>query len=79
MDTLGALALATEPPTDHLMDRAPVGRRYHFLSDLSMRVKSCSTIECSQFLFNLHNNWIYLLLSENLSSQISCGETCLYK
>ncbi|KAM0012056.1 putative P-type Ca(2+) transporter [Helianthus debilis subsp. tardiflorus] len=27
MDTLGALALATEPPTDHLMDRTPVGRR----------------------------------------------------
>ncbi|CAL5333405.1 unnamed protein product [Camellia sinensis] len=27
MDTLGALALATEPPTDHLMDRPPVGRR----------------------------------------------------
>ncbi|RIA04867.1 hypothetical protein BRARA_K00865 [Brassica rapa] len=24
MDTLGALALATEPPTDHLMDRDPV-------------------------------------------------------
>ncbi|KAB5551959.1 hypothetical protein DKX38_009270 [Salix brachista] len=27
MDTLGALALATEPPTDHLMHRNPVGRR----------------------------------------------------
>ncbi|KAG2408535.1 Calcium-transporting ATPase [Vigna angularis] len=27
MDTLGALALATEPPTDDLMKRAPVGRR----------------------------------------------------
>lgn len=27
MDTLGALALATEPPTDHLMKRSPVGRR----------------------------------------------------
>ncbi|KAK3026232.1 hypothetical protein RJ639_040517 [Escallonia herrerae] len=26
MDTLGALALATEPPTDHLMHRTPVGR-----------------------------------------------------
>ncbi|KAB5543930.1 hypothetical protein DKX38_012042 [Salix brachista] len=28
MDTLGALALATEPPTDHLMHRTPVGRRF---------------------------------------------------
>ncbi|KAG5008585.1 hypothetical protein JHK87_017100 [Glycine soja] len=27
MDTLGALALATEPPTDRLMHRSPVGRR----------------------------------------------------
>ena len=27
MDTLGALALATEPPTDQLMRRTPVGRR----------------------------------------------------
>ncbi|XP_062118187.1 calcium-transporting ATPase 8, plasma membrane-type-like [Humulus lupulus] len=27
MDTLGALALATEPPTDHLMHRPPVGRK----------------------------------------------------
>ncbi|CAD6344121.1 unnamed protein product [Miscanthus lutarioriparius] len=28
MDTLGALALATEPPTNHLMERPPVGRRF---------------------------------------------------
>nr|CAB3499865.1 unnamed protein product [Digitaria exilis] len=28
MDTLGALALATEPPTDNLMMRHPVGRRH---------------------------------------------------
>ncbi|KAK6139795.1 hypothetical protein DH2020_026471 [Rehmannia glutinosa] len=28
MDTLGALALATEPPTDHLMRRQPVGRSW---------------------------------------------------
>ncbi|TVU05043.1 hypothetical protein EJB05_48191 [Eragrostis curvula] len=28
MDTLGALALATEPPTDNLMKRNPVGRRH---------------------------------------------------
>uniref|UniRef100_A0A7N2R5R1 Cation-transporting P-type ATPase C-terminal domain-containing protein n=1 Tax=Quercus lobata TaxID=97700 RepID=A0A7N2R5R1_QUELO len=28
MDTLGALALATEPPTDHSTHRTPVGRRF---------------------------------------------------
>jgi Ca2+-transporting ATPase len=27
MDTLGALALATEPPYDELMDKEPVGRK----------------------------------------------------
>lgn len=27
MDTLGALALATEPPYDELMDKPPVGRK----------------------------------------------------
>ncbi|KAL6598431.1 hypothetical protein ACP70R_046130 [Stipagrostis hirtigluma subsp. patula] len=27
IDTLGAIALASEPPTDHLMQRPPVGRR----------------------------------------------------
>ncbi|CAN6483782.1 unnamed protein product [Victoria cruziana] len=32
MDTLGALALATEPPTDELMQRPPVGRDESFIS-----------------------------------------------
>jgi len=32
MDTLGALALATEPPTDNLMKRHPVGRRHGITS-----------------------------------------------
>lgn len=30
MDTLGALALATEPPTDYLMLSPPVGRRLEY-------------------------------------------------
>ncbi|CAH8274877.1 unnamed protein product [Arabidopsis lyrata] len=37
MDTLGALALATEPPTDHLMDRAPVGRREPLITNIMWR------------------------------------------
>ncbi|KAL6530041.1 Calcium-transporting ATPase 2, plasma membrane-type [Orobanche minor] len=32
MDTLGALALATEPPNDELMKRAPVGRKGNFIT-----------------------------------------------
>ncbi|KAH0901267.1 hypothetical protein HID58_040770 [Brassica napus] len=37
MDTLGALALATEPPTDHLMDRDPVGRREPLITNIMWR------------------------------------------
>ncbi|KAK6796106.1 hypothetical protein RDI58_009561 [Solanum bulbocastanum] len=45
MDTLGALALATEPPTDHLMRRPPVGRSCHKMNYAtepgSLRSKWC--------------------------------------
>ncbi|XP_024029814.1 calcium-transporting ATPase 9, plasma membrane-type isoform X1 [Morus notabilis] len=37
MDTLGALALATEPPTDHLMRRSPVGRREPLVTNIMWR------------------------------------------
>ncbi|KAF1867259.1 hypothetical protein Lal_00049688 [Lupinus albus] len=37
MDTLGALALATEPPTDHLMDRPPVGRSEPLVTNIMWR------------------------------------------
>ncbi|PHU27321.1 hypothetical protein BC332_05653 [Capsicum chinense] len=37
MDTLGALALATEPPNDELMNRAPVGRSGNFINNVMWR------------------------------------------
>lgn len=37
MDTLGALALATEPPNDELMKRSPVGRTGNFISNAMWR------------------------------------------
>lgn len=37
MDTLGALALATEPPNDELMKRPPVGRDAHFITNIMWR------------------------------------------
>ncbi|KAM7267315.1 hypothetical protein ACFE04_009481 [Oxalis oulophora] len=37
MDTLGALALATEPPNDELMKRPPVGRNEHFITRIMWR------------------------------------------
>lgn len=37
MDTLGALALATEPPTEQLMNRSPVGRREPLITNIMWR------------------------------------------
>ncbi|XP_017257837.1 calcium-transporting ATPase 4, plasma membrane-type isoform X1 [Daucus carota subsp. sativus] len=37
MDTLGALALATEPPTDELMQRPPVSRNTNFITHIMWR------------------------------------------
>lgn len=37
MDTLGALALATEPPTDELLQRPPVGRTEPLISNIMIR------------------------------------------
>ncbi|CAL4943222.1 unnamed protein product [Urochloa decumbens] len=37
MDTLGALALATEPPDDNLMKKAPVGRAGKFITKVMWR------------------------------------------
>ncbi|PQQ03565.1 calcium-transporting ATPase 2 plasma membrane-type isoform X1 [Prunus yedoensis var. nudiflora] len=37
MDTLGALALATEPPNDDLMKRPPVRKRQNFISNVMWR------------------------------------------
>ncbi|KAI3441010.1 Calcium-transporting ATPase [Psidium guajava] len=37
MDTLGALALATEPPNNELMKRPPVGRKGNFISNVMWR------------------------------------------
>ncbi|KAJ9178694.1 hypothetical protein P3X46_010558 [Hevea brasiliensis] len=37
MDTLGALALATEPPNDALMKRPPIGRNVYFITKLMWR------------------------------------------
>ncbi|XP_030494512.2 putative calcium-transporting ATPase 11, plasma membrane-type [Cannabis sativa] len=37
MDTLGALALATEPPNDGLMKRPPIGRNVNFITPIMWR------------------------------------------
>ncbi|KAE9468071.1 hypothetical protein C3L33_00041, partial [Rhododendron williamsianum] len=61
MDTLGALALATEPPTDHLMKRSPVGRR------LSLVIGDASDIQHPYFmLFDMVNGHKLDGLSRNV-------------
>nr|GMD67536.1 putative calcium-transporting ATPase 11, plasma membrane-type isoform X1 [Ipomoea batatas] len=37
MDTLGALALATEPPTDELLKQPPIGRNVNFITRIMWR------------------------------------------
>jgi Ca2+-transporting ATPase len=37
MDTLGALALATEPPNDDLLKKKAIGRRGNFISNIMWR------------------------------------------
>lgn len=37
MDTMGALALATEAPTDDLMDRTPIGRKEPLITNIMWR------------------------------------------
>ncbi|GJP32641.1 hypothetical protein CLOM_g17250 [Closterium sp. NIES-68] len=44
MDTLGALALATEPPDEELMKVAPVGRRAPFISAVMWRNIICQAL-----------------------------------
>ncbi|XP_027167823.1 calcium-transporting ATPase 9, plasma membrane-type [Coffea eugenioides] len=54
MDTLGALALATEPPTDHLMHRTPVGRREPLVTNIMWRNLSIQALYQVGVLLVLH-------------------------
>eukprot|EP00850_Spirogloea_muscicola_P001670 SM000006S19435 [mRNA] locus=s6:775314:785100:+ [translate_table: standard] len=66
MDTLGALALATEKPTDELMERKPVGRREPLITNIMIRnllgqaiyqLAICLTLNyAGKEIWNLHNN-----------------------
>ena len=44
MDTLGALALPTEPPTDELMKRSPIGRTGNFIRNVMWRNIVCQSL-----------------------------------
>ncbi|KAK6125255.1 hypothetical protein DH2020_040999 [Rehmannia glutinosa] len=61
MDTLGALALATEPPNDELMKRAPVGRKGNFISVLFNEVNS-REMEKIDVLDGILDNYVFVLV-----------------
>uniref|UniRef100_A0A804M075 Cation-transporting P-type ATPase C-terminal domain-containing protein n=1 Tax=Zea mays TaxID=4577 RepID=A0A804M075_MAIZE len=65
MDTLGALALATEPPTNHLMERPPVGRREPLIINIMWRNLIIMALFQVSFLLTLNFKGISLLQLKN--------------
>lgn len=70
MDTLGALALATEPPTDHLMHRIPVGRRFDQFHVDFRHNNICSCNVNSFFFFGFREPLITNIMWRNLLIQV---------
>jgi len=70
MDTLASLALATEPPTEELLNRRPYGRNMALISRIMMK--------------NIFGHFVYqltvvlALLFAGILSSVSATLTCLY-
>ncbi|KAG9141391.1 hypothetical protein Leryth_001836 [Lithospermum erythrorhizon] len=71
MDTLGALALATEPPTEHLMHRKPVGRREPLVTNIMWRNLLVQALYQVIVLLVLNFNGKSLLGLENESTEMA--------
>ncbi|GAA0144967.1 primary active transporter [Lithospermum erythrorhizon] len=71
MDTLGALALATEPPTEHLMHRKPVGRREPLVTNIMWRNLLVQALYQVIVLLVLNFNGKSLLKLENESTEMA--------
>ncbi|MED6225179.1 Calcium-transporting ATPase 9, plasma membrane-type, partial [Stylosanthes scabra] len=69
MDTLGALALATEPPTDSLMRRSPVGRRESLITNVMWRNLIVQAIYQVTVLLVLNFGWQSINLEEDQDSK----------
>nr|CAB3466334.1 unnamed protein product [Digitaria exilis] len=59
MDTLGALALATEPPNDDLMKREPVGRTGKFITNVFNEISS-REMEKINVLKGMMSNYVFM-------------------
>ncbi|XP_078162445.1 calcium-transporting ATPase 5, plasma membrane-type-like isoform X3 [Carex rostrata] len=68
MDTLGALALATEPPTDSLMKRSPVGRSEPLITNIMWRNLLIQAFYQVAVLLTLNFDGRSLLKLENYSA-----------
>ncbi|KAH9624541.1 hypothetical protein KSS87_017751 [Heliosperma pusillum] len=80
MDTLGALALATEPPTNQLMRRAPVGRREPLVTNIMWRnliVQALYQVTVL-LLFNFGGSSFSLLQEGNLEHQNKLKNTLIF-
>ncbi|AQK57282.1 Calcium-transporting ATPase 4 plasma membrane-type [Zea mays] len=61
MDTLGALALATEPPNDDMMKRPPVGRGESFITKVFNEINSREMEKINVFR-GMVTNWIFIAI-----------------
>ncbi|KAL7131660.1 hypothetical protein ABFS83_12G018900 [Erythranthe nasuta] len=71
MDTLGALALATEPPNEALMTKTPVGRKGNFISAVMWRNI------LGQSLYQFFVIWFLQAYGESVFKLDGCSNSCL--
>ncbi|PPE01260.1 hypothetical protein GOBAR_DD01754 [Gossypium barbadense] len=71
MDTLGALALATEPPNDDLMKRLPVGRKGNFISNTRGKAAFHLDGSDSDLILNtlIFNSFVFCQVFNEISSR----------
>ncbi|CAH9122941.1 unnamed protein product, partial [Cuscuta epithymum] len=78
MDTLGALALATEPPNDELLKRPPIGRTVNFITKVMWRNISGQSIYQLAILGVLKFNGKHLLNLEDGPDSSATLDTMIF-
>ncbi|XP_010541090.1 PREDICTED: calcium-transporting ATPase 10, plasma membrane-type [Tarenaya hassleriana] len=78
MDTLGALALATEPPTDHLMQRPPVGRREPLITNIMWRNLFVQAMYQVTILLVLNFRGVSILRLEDYRDPVKVKNTVIF-